>query len=82
MNKRGLRQKQAKKWRAAGFRTARELYGKLTKYDKYVETIGEKRKSMPKTNLDATFIRLKDDHMRNGQLSLLTTYSYVSRASI
>lgn len=47
---------------------AREIHDKLSKYDGYIDAIGEKRKSMSTTDFDATFMRLKDDHMRNGQL--------------
>ena len=32
------------------------------------ETILEDRNSFSKTDNDATFMRLKEDHMRNGQL--------------
>lgn len=37
------------------------------KYDKQMEIYGD-RKSYSKTNHDATFMRMKGDHMRNGQL--------------
>jgi len=37
------------------------------KYAKYQETFGE-RNSFSKTDPDATFMRMKDDHMRNSQL--------------
>lgn len=39
----------------------------LDKYDKYEEQLGD-RKSLYKTDPDATFIRMKEDHMLNGQL--------------
>lgn len=48
-------------------------YGKRTwpknldKYKKQQEILGE-RNSYSKTDPDATFMRMKDDHMRNGQL--------------
>ena len=32
--------------------------------------MGESRNSYSKTNSDATFMRMKEDHMRNGQLKL------------
>ncbi|PNZ82946.1 IS1182 family transposase [Staphylococcus microti] len=38
-----------------------------TKYEKQMEIYGD-RKSYSKTDHDATFMRMKDDHMRNGQL--------------
>ena len=37
------------------------------KYDDYSHSFGE-RNSFSKTDRDATFMRMKDDHMRNGQL--------------
>lgn len=37
------------------------------KYDKQMEIYGD-RKSYSKTDHDATFMRMKDDHMRNGEL--------------
>ena len=40
---------------------------KLQEYEKHLETMGE-RNSYSKTDPDATFIRMKEDHMRNGQL--------------
>lgn len=40
---------------------------RLKKYEKQQETLGE-RNSYSKTDPDATFMRMKDDHMKNGQL--------------
>ena len=40
---------------------------RMEKYEKQ-ETILESRKSYSKTDHDATFMRMKEDHMRNGQL--------------
>lgn len=41
----------------------------LKKYDEQERIIGSKtRSSFSKTDKDATFMRMKDDHMRNGQL--------------
>jgi transposase len=40
---------------------------RLEKYEKQLEILGE-RNSFSKTDPDATFMRLKDDHMQNGQL--------------
>lgn len=37
------------------------------KYESYQETF-EERNSFSKTNTDATFMRMKEDHMKNGQL--------------
>lgn len=39
-----------------------------TRYDAQLAIMGEDRNSYSKTDPDATFMRLKDDHMRNGQL--------------
>jgi len=49
------------------YETAAELYAKEQKYIGYFEQF-EGRKSFSKTDKGATFMRLKDDHMRNGQL--------------
>lgn len=40
----------------------------LVKYEQQEKIIGEKRNSYSKTDEDATFMRLKEDHMKNGQL--------------
>lgn len=40
---------------------------RLEKYERQLETLGD-RNSYSKTDEDATFMRLKDDHMQNGQL--------------
>ena len=40
---------------------------KLLEYNKHLEILGE-RNSYSKTDHDATFMRMKDDYMRNGQL--------------
>ncbi|WP_240839461.1 IS1182 family transposase [Acidaminobacter sp. JC074] len=44
------------------------LGGQLLKYKKYFEIMGDDRNSFSKTDLEATFMRLKSDYMRNGQL--------------
>ena len=41
---------------------------KQNMYLTYQEKIGEHRSSCSKTDTDATFMRMKDDHMKNGQL--------------
>ena len=48
--------------------TATDYNSRLIRYDRQLALIGDSRKSMSKTDADATFMRLKDDHMRNGQL--------------
>lgn len=40
---------------------------RMEKYERYEETF-EGRNSFSKTDTDATFMRMKEDHMRNGQL--------------
>ena len=40
---------------------------RLKKYEQQLETLGD-RNSYSKTDEDATFMRMKDDHMQNGQL--------------
>jgi transposase len=40
---------------------------KLMVYENHLKTLGT-RNSYSKTDLDATFMRMKDDHMKNGQL--------------
>ena len=42
--------------------------GTLKKYEVQQEIMGEKRSSYSKTDTDATFMRMKEDHMKNGQL--------------
>lgn len=44
-----------------------EWLNKLNKYEEHLNILGE-RNSYSKTDNDATFMRLKDDHMKNGQL--------------
>ena len=41
---------------------------RLEKYNKDLEIIGDNRNSCSKTDKDATFMHMKEDHMRNGQL--------------
>lgn len=40
----------------------------LDRYEAHEKHLGEKRSSYSKTDPDATFMRMKEDHMRNGQL--------------
>ena len=47
--------------------TAREIRAKLLGYEA-CQSIFQGRKSFSKTDNDATFMRMKEDHMRNGQL--------------
>jgi len=47
--------------------TLRDCVERLEKYTQY-EGVFQGRNSFSKTDHDATFMRMKDDHMRNGQL--------------
>lgn len=47
---------------------------KLLKYNKHLEIMRE-RNSYSKTNHNATFVRMKNNHMLHGQLSLHATYN-------
>jgi transposase len=41
---------------------------RLLKYQNHFKIMGEDRNSYSKTDMEATFMRMKDDHMQNGQL--------------
>jgi len=45
----------------------KDLLPRLQKYEHHQEILGD-RNSFSKTDPDATFMRMKEDHMRNGQL--------------
>ena len=45
-----------------------ELRRRWREYEEKLAIMGEGRNSYSKTDPDATFMRMKDDHMRNGQL--------------
>ena len=45
-----------------------EYMNKLEEYTKYIDIIGPDRNSCARTDHDATFMHMKEDHMRNGQL--------------
>jgi transposase len=47
--------------------TVEEYLARQKQYDDYNHSFGE-RNSFSKTDRDATFMRMKEDHMRNGQL--------------
>ena len=44
------------------------LLERWERYEEMLATMGEGRNSYSKTDTDATFMRMKEDHMRNGQL--------------
>lgn len=60
----------------------------LDKYEAQEQIMGEHRNSYSKTDTDATFMRMKDDHMRNGQLKpaynlqISTSNQYITTYSI
>jgi transposase len=60
----------------------------LDKYEQQEKIIGESRSSYSKTDPDATFMRMKEDHMRNGQLKpgynvqISTNNQYIAAYSI
>lgn len=64
-----------------------EYLPKLEKYEKDLH-IMDKRNSYSKTDTDATFMRLKDDHMKNGQLKaaynvqISTENQFITHSSI
>lgn len=45
-----------------------EYMTKLNEYTRYIDIIGTDRNSCARTDHDATFMHMKEDHMRNGQL--------------
>jgi len=45
-----------------------EYYTKLNEYNDAIAIIGPERNSCARTDHDATFMHMKEDHMRNGQL--------------
>jgi transposase len=60
----------------------------LDKYEQQEAIMGEHRKSFSKTDTDATFMRMKEDHMKNGQLKpaynlqVSTNNQYITHYSI
>ncbi len=62
--------------------------GALDKYEQQEKILGKSRKSYSKTDPDATFMRMKEDHMKNGQLKpaynvqISTNNQYIASYSI
>jgi len=50
------------------FEELSDILGKWQQYEEHLRIMGPDRNSYSKTDPDATFHRMKDDHMRNGQL--------------
>jgi len=70
-------------------RTAKKNWPEaLDRYEKQEKIIGEGRGSYSKTDPDATFMRMKDDHLQNGQLKpaynlqISTNNQYIASYSI
>jgi len=57
----------AKKLKRARLRIVRDYLPRMKKYESQEEILASRR-SFAKTDPDATFMRMKEDHMRNGQL--------------
>jgi transposase len=64
-----------------------EALPKLQEYESHLQKMGE-RNSYSKTDPDATFMRMKEDHMKNGQLKpayniqLSTEHNFITNYSI
>jgi hypothetical protein len=60
----------------------------LDKYEEQEKIMGDQRSSYSKTDTDATFMRMKEDHMKNGQLKpaynlqVSTNNQYIANYSI
>ncbi len=60
----------------------------LDKYEQQEKVMGDKRSSYSKTDTDATFMRMKEDHMKNGQLKpaynvqISTNNQYIASYSV
>lgn len=60
----------------------------LNKYEQQEKILGENRSSYSKTDTDATFMRMKEDHMKNGQLKpaynvqISTNNQYIASYSV
>ena len=61
------RDEEGRALRRASRRAARDWLPRMERYERDLEDMGE-RNSLSKTDRDATFMRMKDDHMGNGQL--------------
>ena len=50
------------------YETVEEMFRRAVYYEEALRTLGKDRNSYSKTDPDATFMHMKDDHMRNSQL--------------
>jgi transposase len=64
----GKNDKRTKTTRKIVKKFTKDLLPRARKYKEQLDKIGNGRKSMSKTDNDATFMRMKEDHMKNGQL--------------
>ncbi len=64
VNRKGLKKSNIQKM----YEHIDEYGNKLLKYKEHFKIMGENRNSYSKTDKEATFMRMKDDHMMNGQL--------------
>jgi len=63
-----LTEKQKKKVKKKLEKIENEELPRFDKYDASLKKMGNSRNSYSKTDPDATFMRMKEDHMKNGQL--------------
>jgi len=53
-----------------------ELRCRWAEYEEKLDVMGKERNSDSKTDTDATIMRMKEDHMRNGQMSFIKPANY------
>lgn len=64
----GKRDKRVKLTRRNLRKLTKDCLPRIKRYKEQLQAIGQQRNSMSKTDPDATFMRMKEDHMNNGQL--------------
>ena len=62
--------------RGNGSQTKKALLERWEKYEEMLSIMGQGRNSYSKTDTDATFMRMKKDHMRNGQICFIKPDNY------
>lgn len=67
INQSSKKEKLSKQQKKSLDKLEKEQLPKLKEYEQHLEILGN-RKSYSKTDTDATFMRMKEDHMMNGQL--------------
>ncbi|WP_418791688.1 IS1182 family transposase [Phosphitispora sp. TUW77] len=68
LSKKGKNDKSVKITRKAARTLVKDCLPRAMKYKVQLAAIGNERNSMSKTDPEATFMRMKEDHMKNGQL--------------